>query len=70
MGAGCDRVDVATGAFRKLNGYALDLSRDGRFALVDSGGAEGPQKLAAVAMADGRSHTLAYGDVAYPSWNR
>ena len=64
------RVDVATGAFRKLSGYALDLSRDGRFALVDSGGAEGPQKLAAVAMADGRSHTLAYGDVAHPSWNR
>jgi Tol biopolymer transport system component len=64
------RVDVGTGAFRKLSGYALDLSQDGRLALVDSGGAEGPQKLASVAIASGRTHTLAYGDVAYPSWNR
>jgi Tol biopolymer transport system component len=64
------RVDVATGTFRKLSGYALDLSRDGRFALVDSGGSEGPQELAAVAIADGRRHVLAHGDVAFPSWNR
>jgi Tol biopolymer transport system component len=64
------RVDVATGMFRKLSGYALDLSRDGRFALVDSGGSEGPQELAAVAIADGRRHVLAHGDVAFPSWNR
>jgi Tol biopolymer transport system component len=64
------RVDVATGAFRKLSGYALDLSRDGRFALVDSGGSEGPQELAVVAIASGRRHVLAHGDVAFPSWNR
>jgi len=54
------RVDVATGVFRKLSGYALDLSRDGRFGLVDSGGSEGPQTIAAVTLADGRrtsSHT-------------
>jgi len=64
------RVDVATGRFEKLSGYALDLSRDGRFALVDSGGSEGPQTLAAVALADGRRRVLAHGDVAFPSWNR
>ena len=64
------RVDVATGAFRKLSGYALDLSRDGRFALVDSGGSEGPQTIAAVALTDGRRHVLAHGAVAFPSWNR
>ena len=64
------RVDVSTGAFRKLSGYALDLSRDGRFALVDSGGSEGPQLLASVSLADGRRRVLARGDVAFPSWNR
>jgi hypothetical protein len=64
------RVDVRTGAFRKLSGYALSLSRDGRLALVDSGGSEGPQTIAAVALADGRRHVLAHGDVAFPSWNR
>jgi WD40-like Beta Propeller Repeat len=69
-GAEAIRVDATTGAFRKLSGYALDLSRDGRFALVDSGGSEGPQAIAAVALADGRRHVLAHGDVAFPSWNR
>jgi len=69
-GAEAIRVDIATGAFRKLSGYALDLSRDGRVALVDSGGSEGPQTIAAVALADGSRHVLAHGDVAFPSWNR
>jgi WD40-like Beta Propeller Repeat len=69
-GAEAIRVDVATGVFRKLSGYALGLSRDGRFALVDSGGSEGPQTIAAVTLADGRRHVLAHGDVAFPSWNR
>jgi Tol biopolymer transport system component len=64
------RVDVATGAFRKLSGYALDLSRDGRYALVDSGGVEGPQTVAAVRLSDGRRQILARGDVVFPSWNR
>jgi Tol biopolymer transport system component len=69
-GAEAIRVDLATGAFRKLSGYALNLSRDGRYALVDSGGSEGPQTIAAVTLADGRRHVLAHGDVAFPSWNR
>jgi Tol biopolymer transport system component len=69
-GAEAIRVDVATGAFRKLSGYALDLSRDGRVALVDSGGGEGPTTIAAVTLADRRRHRLAHGDVAFPSWNR
>lgn len=69
-GAEAIRVDIATGAFRKLSGYALDLSRDGRVALVDSGGSEGPQTIAAVTLADGSRHVLAHGDVAFPSWNR
>jgi Tol biopolymer transport system component len=64
------RVDVATGAIRKLSGYAQNLSRDGRYALVDSGGTEGPQTIAAVALSNGQRHVLAYGDVAFPSWNR
>jgi Tol biopolymer transport system component len=69
-GAEAIRVDVATGAFRKLSGYALDLSRDGRFALVDSGGTEVPHEIAAVSIADGNRRVLAHGDVAFPSWNR
>ena len=69
-GAEAIRVDVGTGAFRKLSGYALDLSRDGRVALVDSGSSEGPQTIAAVALADGHRRVLAHGDVAFPSWNR
>ena len=39
-------------------------------ALVASGGSEGPQTIAAVALSDGRRHVLAHGDVAFPSWNR
>jgi hypothetical protein len=69
-GAEAIRVDVTTGAFRKLSGYALDLSRDGRVALVNSGGSEGPQTIATVTLADGHRHVLAHGDVAFPSWNR
>ncbi len=69
-GAEAIRVNIATGVFRKLSGYALDLSRDGRVALVDSGGSEGPQAIAAVTLADGRRRVLAHGDVAFPSWNR
>jgi len=69
-GAEAIRLDVGTGQFRKLGGYALDLSRDGRVALVDSGGSEGPQTIAAIALADGRRHVLAHGDVVFPSWNR
>jgi hypothetical protein len=36
-----------------LDRVALDLSRDGRLALVDSGGTEGPHEIAAVAIVDG-----------------
>jgi Tol biopolymer transport system component len=64
------RVDVRTGAFRKLSLYALDLSRDGRVALVDSGGTEGPHTIAAVTLSNGRRQVLAHGDVDFPSWNR
>jgi hypothetical protein len=69
-GAEAIRLDVRTGAFRKLSLYALDLSRDGRVALVDSGGAEGPRTIAAVTLSDGTRRVLAHGDVAFPSWNR
>ena len=69
-GAEAIRVDVATGAYRRLSGYALDLSRDGLFALVQSGGVEPPQTRASVRLADGRRRVLARGDVAFPSWNR
>lgn len=69
-GAEAIRVDVATGAFRRLSGYAVDLSRDGRVALVDSGATEGPHTIAAVALADGHRRVLATGNVAFPSWNR
>lgn len=69
-GAEAIRVDVATGAYRRLSGYAVNLSRDGRVALVQSGGVEAPQTIAAVRITDGRRHVLAHGDVAFPSWNR
>lgn len=64
------RVDAATGAYRRLSGYAVSLSRDGRTALVQSGGVEPPQTIAAVRIADGHRRVLASGDVAFPSWNR
>jgi hypothetical protein len=69
-GAEAVRIDVTTGALRQLSGYAVDLSRDGRIALVDSGGSERLQTIAAVTLANGRRHVLAHGDVAFPSWNR
>jgi Tol biopolymer transport system component len=69
-GAEAIRIDVATGAYRRLSGYALNLSHDGRFALVQSGGVEAPQTIASVRLADGRRRVLAHGDVAFPSWNR
>jgi hypothetical protein len=69
-GAEAIRVDAATGAYRKLSGYAVSLSRDGRTALVQSGGVEPPQTISAVRIADGRRRVLARGDVAFPSWNR
>ena len=59
-GAEAIGVEVTTGAFRKLSGYALNLSRDGRIALVDSGGGEGPQTIAVVALADGHRDVLAH----------
>jgi Tol biopolymer transport system component len=64
------RVDVATGRIRRLRGYALGLSRDGRFALTREGASEGPQTILAVPLAGGRPHVLARGDVCCPSWNR
>ena len=69
-GAEAIRLDVATGTYRRLSGYALDLSRDGLFALVQSGGVEPPQTIASIRLADGRRRVLARGDVAFPSWNR
>jgi len=69
-GAEAIRLDATTGAYRRLSGYAVSLSRDGRTALVQSGGAEGPQTIAAVRISDGRRRVLAHGDVAFPSWNR
>ena len=59
-----------TGSYRRLGGYAVDLSRDGRVALVDSGAVEGPHTIAAVSLADGRRRLLVSGDVTEPSWNR
>jgi Tol biopolymer transport system component len=64
------RVDAATGAFRRLGGYALDLSRDGRFALVDTARVEGPQTVWAVPIAGGPRRVLVHGDVGAASWNR
>jgi Tol biopolymer transport system component len=69
-GAEAIRVDAATGAYRRLSGYAVSLSRDGRIALVQSGGVEAPQTIAAVRISDGHRRVLAHGDVAFPSWNR
>jgi len=69
-GAEAILLDVRTGAYRRLSGYALYLTRDGSIALVDSGGTEGPNTIAAVTLANGHRHVLAHGDVAFPSWNR
>ena len=65
------RVEAATRRFRRLRGYAMDLSRDGRFALVQEGGSETPQTiLSAPVAAGGRPQVLARGNVCCPSWNR
>lgn len=64
------RVDPATGTYRKLSLYAVDLSRDGRYALVEDGGVEPPHTIAAVDLVDGRRTVLVHGDVYLASWNR
>jgi hypothetical protein len=65
------RVDVATGRFRRVHGYPIDLSRDGRFALAVVG--PGGKRQTIVALPFGRRArpgVLAHGEVCCPSWNR
>ncbi len=64
------RLDVATGRFKKLGGYALGLSRDGRTALLTSGGAECPFTITSYTIATGRRHFLARGCIVDAEWNR
>lgn len=64
------RLDVATGRFEKLPGYALGLSRDGRVALLTSGGAECPFTISAFTLADGHRRVLAQGCIDDADWNR
>jgi hypothetical protein len=65
------RVDVATGRFRRVHGYPVDLSRDGRFALVVVGPGGMRQRIVALPFGRrARTRVLARGEVCCPSWNR
>lgn len=64
------RLDVATGRFERLGGYALDLSRDGRVALLTSGGAECPCAISSYTLDTHRRHLLARGGILDADWNR
>jgi Tol biopolymer transport system component len=68
-------IDPESGKIRALDGrgYVADLSRDGRFALVDGGGGAEPppeeQNVMIVPYAGGKPEVVATDAVA-PSWNR
>ena len=73
------RIDVATGRLRRVHGYPVGLSHDGRFALAFGGRPTGgpgsgrlpPEWIAALPFRRaGPAHVLARGDVCCPSWNR
>jgi hypothetical protein len=65
------RVSAAARRYTRLPGYAVDLSRDGRFALVEVLPGGRRQKILALPFARrARARVLARGEVCCPSWNR
>jgi Tol biopolymer transport system component len=65
------RVSPQSGAARALGSgsHTVGLSGDGRWALVQTGSNEGPQRVEAVPVDGGRPRVLAR-DSSSPSWNR
>jgi Tol biopolymer transport system component len=63
-------VDVRTGRLRRL-GVPLDaVSRDGRWLVGQTGGAELPYSIVIARVTGGRPRTVAHGAVCCPDWNR
>jgi len=63
-------VDVRTGALRRLRVPVDAVSRDGRWIVGQSGGAEFPYSIVIAPVAGGRPRTIAHGLVCCPDWNR
>jgi hypothetical protein len=63
-------VDVRTGALRRLGAPVDAVSRDGRWIVGQSGGAELPFSIVIAPVAGGRPRTVAHGAVCCPDWNR
>ena len=63
-------VDVRTGALRRLGVPVDAVSRDGRWIIGQSGGAEFPYSIVIAPVAGGRPRTIAHGLVCCPDWNR
>jgi hypothetical protein len=63
-------VDVRTGALRRLGVPVDAVSRDGRWIVGRTGGAEFPYSIVIAPVAGGRPRTIAHGRVCCPDWNR
>lgn len=63
-------VDVRTGRLRRLDAPIEAVSRDGRWIVGESGGAELPFSIVIAPVSGGRPRTVAHGAVCCPDWNR
>jgi hypothetical protein len=63
-------VDVRTGKIRRLGAPVAAVSRDGRWIVGQSAGAELPYSIVIAPVDGGRPRTVAHGAVCCPDWNR
>jgi len=63
-------IDVRTGGLRRLGAPVAAVSRDGRWIVGQTGGAELPFSIVIAPVAGGRPRTVAHGAVCCPDWNR
>lgn len=63
-------IDVSTGGLRRLGAPVAAVSRDGRWIVGQTGGAELPFSIVIAPVAGGGPRTVAHGRVCCPDWNR
>ena len=63
-------IDVRTGGLRRLGAPVAAVSRDGRWIVGQSAGAELPFSIVIAPVDGGRPRTVAHGAVCCPDWNR
>ena len=63
-------IEVRTGRLRRLGAPLAAVSRDGRWIVGQSAGAELPYSIVIAPVAGGRPRTVAHGSVCCPDWNR